>query len=134
MESIISDLKSQLVDFKVYFFQHNKQNTNVSTVDVGWHLIHSFKVVRHIIEALENSDSTTYKKSFKMIRFMMFLSGKIPRGKAKAPKVVDVSSQDITLEVLEHELDMALSKVAILETLDVNAFFEHPVIGNVNTK
>jgi hypothetical protein len=58
---------------------------------------------------------------------------KIPRGKAKAPKVVQPEG-DITRESLQLHLEKVHQNLENWENLDPNCYFFHPYFGNLNKK
>ena len=48
--------------------QHNKViNTDVSKVNVSWHLDHSLKVINSVIKNMQNSDSALYIDNFSFL-------------------------------------------------------------------
>jgi len=75
---------------KLYsFIEHADQlNSNISSVNVAWHIEHSLLVITKIIETVVKSDPTKYEWKFDLKRSFVFFIGKFPRGKAKAPEVV----------------------------------------------
>ena len=90
----------------------DRKNTNVSKSSVGWHIEHSLKTIDLIITACKKSDPSTYQWKFKLNRFLILdVLQKIPRGKGKAPKVVQPEGD-------MHE----------------NCYFFHPYFGNLNKK
>jgi hypothetical protein len=58
---------------------------------------------------------------------------KIPRGKAKAPKVV-VPKEGVTIANLEQHLAKARDAIKALEFVSKNHFFKHPYFGNLKKK
>ena len=64
---------------------------------------------------------------------MVFTTGKIPRGKIRAPKVVtpfDVA----TAEELKSKIEIAKNNISKLNNLPKNSFFKHPFLSNLNLK
>jgi hypothetical protein len=64
---------------------------------------------------------------------MVLATKKIPRGKAKAPKVV-VPKADITCADLEHHLAKARDTVKSLGLVSKDNYFEHPYFGKLKLK
>jgi hypothetical protein len=64
---------------------------------------------------------------------MVFISGKIPRGKAKAPKVV-IPTQVATQEELIAKLEAAQNNISKLDSFSENQFFNHPYFKDLNVK
>lgn len=121
----IEKLESHLENYKV-------SNNYVSKTNVAWHLDHSLKVINSVIKTLQSSDPSTYKANFSILGRVFFTLGFFPRGKAKAPKYV-TPPETIVKEDIISQLDLAKSNVKIIDNLDKNAYFKHPIFGNVNT-
>jgi hypothetical protein len=125
--SILTDLASKFDDY-------NRMNTIVSKSSVGWHLEHSLKTIDQIVTACKKSDSTTYRWKFKLNRFLiMDVLHKIPRGKARAPKVVQPEG-DISKEMLQMHLEKVQQNLENWEDMNENCYFFHPYFGNLNKK
>lgn len=113
--------------------QHEKINTIVSSVTVGWHIAHSTLVIKQIVEQLEKSDTTAYKWKFNIPRFVVFLSNKIPRGKGKAPKSVQVNDS-VSKESLKRYIATAKESANSLKDMSAKKHFKHPYFGTLNVK
>ena len=59
--------------------------------------------------------------------------GKIPRGKAKAPKVV-IPTHVATHEELKAKLQAAKNNILKLNSFSENSFFKHPFFQDLNVK
>jgi hypothetical protein len=110
-----------------------KTNPNVSNSTVGWQIDHCLLVINGIIGQLEISDPSKYQPKWTFPKFMVFTTGKIPRGKAKAPKVV-IPTQVATQEELLSKLAAAKNNVLKLDTFSENQFFNHPFFKDLNVK
>ncbi len=110
-----------------------KTNPNVSNSTVGWQIDHSLLVINGIIGQIEISDPLKYQPKWTFPKFMVFTTGKIPRGKAKAPKVV-IPTQVATQEELIAKLAAAKNNVLKLDTFSENQFFNHPFFKDLNVK
>lgn len=117
---------------KLYGFlpQANRLNASVSSVNVGWHIEHSLLVITKIIESVVNSDPDKYEWKLDLKRSFVFLFGKFPRGKAKAPEIV-IPKQN---EQPNYDTLFANTKAAIknLESAKTNQYFTHPIFGKLN--
>lgn len=110
-----------------------KINPSISASSVGWHIDHSLMVINQIIGAVQASNPAEYKWSFNMRRLVVFTRGKIPRGKAKAPKsVIPENAFDET--DVRAKMEKALHKLEKLNELPSNHFFVHPFFGHLNVK
>lgn len=113
--------------------QHKETNLKVSQSTIGWQIDHSLKVINSVIIALQSSDPKLYKSNFSFLGKFFFTLGFFPRGRAKAPKHVR-PPEIILKEDLVSQLQLAKSNIEAIENLDENAFFKHPIFGNINTK
>lgn len=112
----------------------DRKNINVSKSSVGWQIEHSLKTIDLIITACKKSDPSTYQWKFKLNRFLILdVLQKIPRGKAKAPKVVQPEGE-ITRESLQLHLEKVHQNLENWENLDRNVYFFHPYFGNLDKK
>ena len=119
------------LESKIPFYE--KTNPSVSNATVGWQIEHSLKTIYQIVLAVKNSNPQEYHWKFNKSKLFISILGFIPRGKAKAPKVVQ---PDDTIS--EESLLLSLHNVkAILEewkSFNQNAYFQHPFFGNLNKK
>ncbi len=111
----------------------NISNPNVSNSTVGWQIEHALITINLILDALKNSDPNTYKKKFNLNRAIIFTLNKIPRGRAKAPKVVQPTNT-ITKESIEKQLSIAFQNFIDIKNLDKNCNFQHPYFKLLNVK
>jgi hypothetical protein len=107
-------------------------NPVVSAASVGWQIEHVLLTINMIVSALQNP-RVSYKWSFKFPRLIVFTMNKIPRGRGKAPKVVQPKA-DFDLENIKKQFETARENIKLLETLDKNLFFEHPYFGHLKVK
>lgn len=112
---------------------HAVMKARVSQTNAGWHLEHSMLTINGITHALSKSEPHLYKRKFKLIKLIVFTLGKIPRGKAKAPKVVQPIST-VTREILEKHLEVTRIKISELEKLSKDKYFDHPIFGHLKLK
>jgi hypothetical protein len=110
-----------------------KTNPNVSISTVGWQIDHCLLVINGIISQLEISNPTAFQPKWNFPMLMVFTTGKIPRGKAKAPKVV-MPIQVATQNELKAKLEVAKNNVLKLDSFSENQFFNHPFFKDLNVK
>lgn len=110
-----------------------KTNPNVSNSTVGWQIDHCLLVINGIIGQLEISDPSKFQPKWTFSKFIIFTTGKISRGKAKAPKVV-IPTQVATQEELIAKLTAAKNNVLKLDSFSENQFFNHPYFKDLNVK
>jgi hypothetical protein len=124
--SLLQQLESHISNFE-------KTNPKVSNSTVGWQIDHCLLVINGIIGQLEISDPLKYQPKWTFPKFMVFTTGKIPRGKAQAPKVV-IPNQVATQEELLAKLAAAKNNVLKLDSFSENQFFNHPFFKDLNVK
>ena len=126
-------LENKLNQIENYIPDYERKNSKVSKVNVGWQLDHSLKVINSVVKVMQNSDPTLYQDNFSLMGRIVFAINFIPRGKAKAPK--HVKPPEIVLkEDIVSQLTAARENIIEIQNLDKNAYFKHPMFGNVNKK
>lgn len=130
---IMQDLKNLIsqLESKIPFF--DKANPSVSNSTVGWQIEHSLKTIHQISLAVKNSNPIEYQWKFNKSKLFISIIGFIPRGKAKAPKVV-LPDGTISEESLTNSLQNVKTIIEEWKSLDKNAYFQHPFFGNLNKK
>jgi hypothetical protein len=126
LHNLLLQLENHIPDFE-------KTNSNVSNSTVGWQIDHCLLVINGIIGQLENSNPSEFQSKFNFKRFIVFTTGKIPRGKIRAPKVV-TPVEIATLEELKFEIEIAKNNIQKLNDLPKKSFFKHPFLSNLNVK
>ncbi len=126
LQNLIQQLENNISNFE-------KTNPKVSNSTIGWQIDHCLLVINGVMSQLEISNPTEFQSKFNWNRFIVFTTGKIPRGKIRAPKVVtpvDVA----TLEELKSKIEIAKNNIQKLNNLPKNSFFKHPFLSNLNVK
>lgn len=125
INKIISALESCLdkIDLK---------KEEVSHSSVGWQINHILIVSNSICKVLIKSKPENYTSAFNWQKTYVLLTGYIPRGKVRAPKAV--VSEEYSLESIKEAISNAKSLIKRIQSLDKNAYFEHPFLGNFNLK
>jgi len=126
-------LNLALNSLETHIENHAASNPKISNSNVAWHIDHSLKVINKVIASLQSSDPNTYKNNFSFLGKVFFTLGFFPRGKAKAPKHVK-PPEVILKEDLISQTELAKTNIKTIADLDNNAYFKHPIFGNVNTK
>ncbi|SDS30585.1 hypothetical protein SAMN05216503_2633 [Polaribacter sp. KT25b] len=109
------------------------ENLKISKAKVGWHLDHSLKVINSVVANIKDSKSKEYQHKFNGLRLVVFTLGFFPRGKAKSPKRV-LPPEIISKNDIEYQLKIAEKNVEIIDKLDKNQFFTHPLFEQLNKK
>ena len=127
LHKLLDQLESDISSF-------DKVNLTVSSGSVGWHIAHSLKTIDQIVTACKHSNPTEYQWHFNFKRFLiMSVAKKIPRGKARAPKIVRPEG-DIDTESLALSLEKVRENIMDWKSLDKNVHFPHPFFGVLNKK
>ncbi len=125
-------LKVYLSELEVYSEYAETKHLLVSSATVGWHVEHTLLVIIKTIDAIKNSDPHNYKWRFNLARFIVFSINKIPRGKGKAPEIVQPEKQEnINFNKLLDRTRVALND---FKNFHPNQFVKHPVFGLLNKK
>lgn len=105
----------------------------ISAANVGWHVEHCLMVFVRIITAMETSDPALYKSTFNIKKMLVYTLNKIPRGRAKAPKIVQPTGE-IMPDKLMRNIEAATLKIKALANLQKHHHFDHPYFGKLNLK
>lgn len=125
--SKLNDLLNQL-EHKIQYWE--TKNTQVSKATIGWHIEHSLLVINAVLLALQKSRPEHYIWSFNLNRFLILTFKKIPKGKAKAPKVVQ-PKENFDESTLRAHLAQTLNNIAILNQTLAEQYFPHPLLGDL---
>ena len=129
----MKNLDAILPELANYIADYNQSNHAISEASVGWHLEHSLLVIKQVTATVAQSEPKLFKSKFNLSRFFVFLLKTIPRGKAKAPKVV-IPSDNITADSLQESLKNTYQAITYLKDCEVNQYFMHPFFGQLNKK
>ena len=122
LEQLISELESNIL-------HHELTVPHISTGSVGWHIEHSLLVLNTVIGALSKSDPSNYKRRFDIRRTAVMLVGKIPRGKIRAPKAVQPTTE-FNMDSLRQHVHRTREHLKTLEQLTTGHYFTHPFLGD----
>ena len=120
----------QLEEMEQYIKKKDLLNPEISKASVGWHLAHNLKVIHSILDSINTSDPSKYQKKFSWIKEIVYFTGRIPRGKARAPKKA-IPGEIVSEEELRAQIATAHQKIPEILELPKNAFFEHPFFGHI---
>jgi len=129
----LKNLNLALESLETHLENHTVSNLKISNSNVAWHIDHSLKVINKVISSLQSSNPNSYKNNFSFLGKVFFTLGFFPRGKAKAPNYVK-PPELILKEDLSIQIQQAKTNIETLSSLDKNAYFKHPLFGNINTR
>jgi hypothetical protein len=126
LKKLIHDLESKIPNQEML-------NTSISKSSVGWHIEHTLLTTNLVIEALQKSNPENYKWTFNFYRVLILTMNKIPRGKARAPKIVQ-PKEDFNIESLKKHLEKGKTKLTEIDAIGSTNYFEHPYFGHLKLK
>ena len=129
----MNSLLQLLLKLESHISNSEKSKLNVSNSTIGWHLDHSLMVINGVIEQLEISNPSNFHPKWTFSKFMVLMTGNIPRGKAKAPKVV-MPIHSASQAELFLKIELAKKNNLKLATFPKNLFFKHPFFLDLNVK
>lgn len=125
----LAPLHRQLQELNEQISNCDFLSESVSSAPVGWHIEHSLLVIDGVIESLSKSDPTQFKSSFNLKKKIIYLLGKFPKGKAKAPKYVRPKEESTSQDALLEHIQQTTRALPSLSELDNKAHFKHPIFG-----
>lgn len=129
----MNQLQQLVNQLETHIINHEKTNVTVSQSSIGWQLDHSLLVINAIATQLKNSNPQQYKRSFNWKRNFIQIINKIPRGKGKAPQIVQ-PTESSSIENLKEKFAVAKKSIAELELLPSTSYFKHPYFGDLDLK
>jgi hypothetical protein len=126
LEVLLNELQANIPKYEM-------ANLSISESPVGWHIEHSLLTMNVVINALKQSDPSLYKWTFNWKRILVYTTGKIPRGRVKAPKVVRPTVTYNADTLMEH-VSHTKANLEGLSDLEPNYYFKHPFFGDLNVK
>jgi hypothetical protein len=129
---MINKLAIQIREMQELSEHWDVKNPDVSVESVGWHLLHNLKVINGMIASLAASDPSQYAPKHSWRKWLILLTKKIPRGKARAPK--SALPSQIDKDELDAALDRASLSVLNLLNQSPKQYFTHPMFGDLNTR
>ena len=126
LNQLLVELEARIPEFEI-------TNSKVSNSTVGWQIEHSLKTILEIVRFVKKSNPKEYHWKFNFNKTLVATIGFIPRGKAKAPKVV-VPDENISEASLKNSLQNVKTALQEWNSFDKNAHFPHPYFGKLNKK
>jgi len=126
-------LNKELTEIEKLIEKYDRQNINVSSKGIDWHLDHSLKVIISVCGQLKKSDPSAYQWKFNAIRIFVYTFNFFPRGKGRSPKSV-LPPENILKEDIKSQLDLAKKELVSIINLPAKSYFRHPYFGFLNLK
>lgn len=105
----------------------------VSKRGVDWHIDHCLKIIIVTCESLIDSKESEYKWKFNIYRSILLRIGYFPRGKVRAPRIVN-NKEQIVISDLGIQVNNAKSLLKTVDRLNAKHNFPHPYFGLLNLK
>lgn len=126
-------LQNQILQLENYISDFERTNAMVSISTIGWQIDHCLIIINSVMEQLEISNPEEFKPEFNFKKIIVFTTGKIPRGKVRAPK--SVTPIDVaTADELKIKVELAKKNSLKLEILPKKSHFKHPFFKDLNVK
>ena len=129
----MNPLHNLLLQLESHIPNFDKTNSRISNSTIGWQIDHCLLVINGVIKQLEISNPTEFQSKFNLPKFLILTFKKIPRGKARAPKIV-TPIEVATSEELKTKIELAKNNVLKLPTFSDKLFFKHPYFGDLSKK
>lgn len=113
--------------------QQELLDETISKSSVGWHIEHTLLTINLIVDELIKSDPKTYNWTFNFTRTLVFTMNRIPRGRARSPKVV-IPENTFTAETLQIHIEKTKAHLKRIQSLEPAAYFTHPYFGKLKLK
>jgi hypothetical protein len=128
----MNQLQQIVQELEIHIIKCEISNPAVSSSTVGWQIEHCLLTINRIVDAILNSNPKDYKWKFSLSKFIVFTLSKIPRGRAKASKVVQPKTYD--MESLQKHVLIVKEKIILFDKMSRYQFFEHPYFGKLKKK
>ena len=129
----MSKLHNILLKLENHIPNLEKTNSKISSSAIGWQIDHCLLVINGVVSQLEISNPAEFQSKFNWNKLIVFTTGKIPRGKIRAPKLV-TPVEVATMEDLKAKIEIAKNNVSKLNTLPKNSHFKHHFFNELNVK
>ncbi len=128
-----NSLESLVDDVATYIPGYTFSNDQISKADIGWHIEHILLTINGVISSLAQSNPANFSSQFSLLKNIVLLTNRIPRGKGRVPKVVKPQVA-YTEDSLEQHIMATKEKISQLELISEDHFFEHPYFGNMKKR
>lgn len=129
MKKIIPQLE-EIERLKVF---SDQENLEISKANVGWHLEHSLLVMASVLKGLQKSNPEEYRPQNKLSKFMVLITGYIPRKGGKAPEFT-LPENTLHAENISKNLEFIREELVKIKGLHPNSYIKHPYFGHLNVK
>ncbi|EJF53351.1 Protein of unknown function (DUF1569) [Saprospira grandis DSM 2844] len=102
----------------------------VSARAIDWHIEHSLKAAILIIDALEESDPAQFKPKFSPTKTLILQMGRIPRGRAVSPDILN-NKGEISLGKVPEMIGKLRNLLLSTQKKAEKSYFDHPIFGHM---
>ena len=124
-------LNEQLLEIESYIPHYREESAIISAANIGWHISHALITFNNICIATLASQPLNYQPKRSFYKTVIMFTGKIPRGKARAPKTV-VPLYPIDEMSLREQISEAKTLSQKLAATTKDKHFSHPMFGHLN--
>ena len=126
-------LRAEFMEIESMISYRDVGTPEVSEANVAWHLDHTLKVINNIVDTLNASDPNLFESDINMARTFVWSTGKIPRGRGKAPASAlppdSISTSDLYLQI-----ERAKKNIELIASIQDDQYFVHSVFGNLEAQ
>lgn len=126
-------LEAALKELEGHLPRWQRLSRDVSGGSVGWHIEHTLLTLDAVLEGLVRSSPQDYRGRFDIRRAYVMTTGKIPRGKVQAPKLVRPAPGTDEAGLRRH-LQETRSRLEGIRELPAGHYFTHPFLGDFRLK
>lgn len=116
--------------FETILDKTDVENKDISSSSVGWHIEHTLVSIDLIIKAIEKTPESPYKPIHSFSKYFILITGKITRGRAKAPNFTLPKS--FNKNELESHIKETRKRIKLLNSIPSHHYFTHPYFGPMN--
>ena len=121
---------SAIDELEAWIPERDRFCESVSGWTVGMQVHHALQVIESVAVMVAESEPGAKKPGFSFWRTVTMVTGRIPRGRAKAPKGVRPPEQP-SLDELERMARVARESLQRLVDADPESYFNHHIFGVV---
>ncbi len=126
----IQGLQRLLLEVEKQIPGFDRSRPGVSAGSIGWHLDHLMLTVELTLLKMTESSPEAYRREYGFWRAVCIGLGWLPRGRAKAPKIVTpVSLKEAS--ALEEQLSQVREQLQKAALLHPKQYMQHPFFGKL---
>lgn len=130
MEKQIQLINSAIDQLEASLPHASIEAPKVSARAIDWHIEHSLKAAILVIDALEESDPAQFKPKFSPTKALILGMGRIPRGRAVSPDILNTKGP-ISLGKVPEMIEKLRNLLLGAQNKAEKSYFDHPIFGHM---